>query len=206
MEGKNSDHAVREFENKKMEFAIEEYKALRSEILARSNLDYTLQRNSLIACGGIYAFTFSNINKIPDFAYLLILVPLILLISFFKQIRNKAYGVKHGNYISHIEMYFYTENYEYALNGWENYLRSMRSENELKEHLDSSNTKRGGLRGIHHWIIILFKAALMLKTRTVSTTTIDNFYMSWGVITTTLIAIYFINQYTEFFLNILKLI
>lgn len=41
-------------------FAVEEYRALRAELIERMRIDYATQRNSLIAAGGIVAFVFSN--------------------------------------------------------------------------------------------------------------------------------------------------
>lgn len=127
-----------------LDFAIEEYKAIRAEILDRSRLDQQLQRNgnlSIIAALGLY---YSNTFNM-DNPLIILASSIIAFYTLLTQARFKQYGVRLGTYVKMIEEKVYESGSEVNL-GWERQLSSIR-DGETKEPLEITGSIVKVVRG-----------------------------------------------------------
>jgi hypothetical protein len=147
-------------------FAIEEYNALRAEIIERSKMDHALQRNAVLVTGAISSWVFSRPPN-PLLAFVLLIIPIVLLIAHFQQARHKAYGMKIGKYIKRLEGWIYAE-----INriegceklGWELFLEG----------------ERGGERKEDMSYYMAVKRNLTEKGYSLSATVVDARYLTVG--------------------------
>ncbi|WP_372572665.1 hypothetical protein [Ruegeria jejuensis] len=111
-----------------LHFAIEEYKAMREEVLDRSRLDQQLQRNGnllIVAALGLY---YSNLFDM-DNPLIILASSLIALYVLLTQARFKQYGRQLGLYIKMIEERIYESGAQIEL-GWERQLDAIRKQEE----------------------------------------------------------------------------
>lgn len=164
-----------------LKFAIEEYKALRCEIAERSKMDHAIQRNAMLVTGAISSWVFSRPPQLM-LAFVLLIIPLVLLIAHFQQARHKAYGMRIGAYIKRLECWIYKEFNESrqaqeAL-GWELFLEIQRNQ-EKDKHASEGQ--------VAYWTEV--KDSLAGKGFSLSATVVDARYLTIGSVLFFIIAV-----------------
>jgi len=108
-------HASDSLEEK---YLLEEYKALRAEVLNRENIDDAVQRYALLAMAAFYAYIFKESTN-SDVSRALFLVPTaISLYTLIRIFTAKMWFRKLGEYLKTVEAYAYRSS---GL-GWERFI------------------------------------------------------------------------------------
>ncbi|MEW8693304.1 MAG: hypothetical protein AB2535_19890 [Candidatus Thiodiazotropha endolucinida] len=99
-------------------YLLEEYKALRAEVLNRENIDDAVQRYALLAMAAFYAYILKDSTQ-SDVGHTLFLVPTaISLYTLIRIFTAKMWFCKLGEYLKTVEAYAYRSS---GL-GWERFL------------------------------------------------------------------------------------
>lgn len=114
-------------------FAIEQYKAIRTEIIERMKLDHQIQKVAVVTIAAYFAWIFSQKINI-GLQWVLLLPPTtIALVTYYQQSRFKRYAMRLGVFCKKIESEIFTapkgNDSSYVL-GWEHFLAEKRGNEE----------------------------------------------------------------------------